>query len=111
MSQYRDSSGLEVDAIVEVLDGRWAAFEVKLDSSRVDEAALNLLKFESKVDTEVSGKPAALAVIIGTGFGFVRDDGSRSSRSARLVRERRGGQRHGELFLADCAAQAEHDGA
>ena len=75
VSQYRDSSGLEVDAIVEGLDGRWAAFEVKLDSSRVDEAALNLLKFESKVDTEVSGKPAALAVIIGTGFGFVRDDG------------------------------------
>jgi uncharacterized protein len=48
---------------------------VKLDSSRVDEAASNLLKFESKVDTDVSGKPTALAVIIGTGFGFVRDDG------------------------------------
>jgi predicted AAA+ superfamily ATPase len=75
VSQYRDSSGLEVDAIVEGLGGRWAAFEVKLDSSRVDEAAANLLKFASKVDTAVSGEPAALAVIIGTGFGFVRDDG------------------------------------
>lgn len=75
VSQYRDSSGLEVDAIVEGLDGRWAAFEVKLDSSRVDEAASNLLKFASKVDTDASGEPAALAVIIGTGFGFVRDDG------------------------------------
>jgi predicted AAA+ superfamily ATPase len=75
VSQYRDSSGLEVDAIVEGLDGRWAAFEVKLDSSRVDEAAANLLKFASQVDTAVSGKPAALAIIIGTGFGFVREDG------------------------------------
>jgi uncharacterized protein len=75
VSQYRDSSGLEVDAIVEGLDNRWAAFEVKLDSSRVDEAAARLLKFASKVDTAVSGEPAALAIIIGTGFGFVREDG------------------------------------
>ncbi len=29
--QYRDSGGLEVDAVVEAYDGRWAAFEVKLD--------------------------------------------------------------------------------
>ena len=27
---YRDNTGLEVDAIVEGADGRWAAFEVKL---------------------------------------------------------------------------------
>lgn len=27
---YRDNTGLEVDAIVEARDGRWAAFEVKL---------------------------------------------------------------------------------
>ncbi|HEX6780927.1 MAG TPA: DUF4143 domain-containing protein [Solirubrobacterales bacterium] len=75
VSQYRDSSGLEVDAIVEGLDNRWAAFEVKLDSSRVDEAAANLLRFASKIDSTVSGEPATLAVIIGTGFGYVREDG------------------------------------
>jgi len=73
--QYRDSSGLEVDAIVEGLDGRWAAFEVKLDSSRVNEAAENLLRFASKVDTGICGEPNALGVIIGTGYGFVREDG------------------------------------
>jgi predicted AAA+ superfamily ATPase len=72
---YRDSGGLEVDAIVEGLDGRWAAFEVKLDSSRVDEAAANLLKFAAKIDSASSGEPAALGVIIGTGYGFVREDG------------------------------------
>lgn len=75
ISQYRDSSGLEVDAIVEGLDGRWAAFEVKLDSSRADEAAAALLKFASKVDTGIRGEPAALGVIIGGGYGFVREDG------------------------------------
>jgi predicted AAA+ superfamily ATPase len=75
VSHYRDSGDLEVDAIVEGLDGRWAAFEVKLDSSRVDEAAANLLKFARKVDTDASGAPTALAVIIGSGYGFVREDG------------------------------------
>lgn len=73
--QYRDSSGLEVDAIVEAYDGRWAAFEVKLDSSRVDEAAANLLKFASKVDTDVSGKPAALGVITSGRFGYELENG------------------------------------
>jgi predicted AAA+ superfamily ATPase len=73
--QYRDSSGLEVDAIVEAYDGRWAAFEVKLDSSRVDEAAANLLKFASKVDTGISGKPATLGVITSGRFGFELENG------------------------------------
>jgi predicted AAA+ superfamily ATPase len=75
VSQYRDSSGLEVDAIVEGLDNRWIAIEVKLDPSRVDEAAANLLKFANKVDTAVTGEPAALAVIIGSGYGYRREDG------------------------------------
>ena len=74
--QYRDSGGLEVDAVVEAYDGRWAAFEVKLDSSRVDEAAANLLKFAKKIDTEQScGKPAALGVITGSKLGFKLENG------------------------------------
>lgn len=73
--QYRDSKGLEVDAIVEGLDGRWAAFEVKLDPSRIDEGAAGLLRFAAKVDTERTGEPAALGVIVGGRSGYVRDDG------------------------------------
>jgi hypothetical protein len=73
--QYRDSKGLEVDAIVEGLDGRWGAFEVKLDSSRIDEAAENLLRFADNVDTERFEKPAVLGVIIGSGYGFVLENG------------------------------------
>jgi uncharacterized protein len=73
--QYRDSSGLEVDVVVEAYDGRWAAFEVKLDSSRVDEAAANLLKFARKVDTDVSGKPATLGVITSGRLGFRLENG------------------------------------
>jgi len=36
---YRDSYGTEVDAIVQLRDGRWGAFEVKLGTGRIDEAA------------------------------------------------------------------------
>lgn len=49
--QYRDNTGLEVDAVVEASDGRWAAFEVKLGHRMVDEAAANLLRFRDRVDT------------------------------------------------------------
>lgn len=73
--QYRDSSGLEVDAIVEGPDGRWAAFEVKLDQGRAEEAAESLARFAARVDTSVSGEPAALAVITGGRFGFTLDSG------------------------------------
>lgn len=73
--QYRDNTGLEVDAIVEAVDGRWAAFEIKLGKSRVDEAAEDLLKFENRVDTTRAGEPAMLGVVVSSGYGYRRDDG------------------------------------
>lgn len=73
--QYRDNTGLEVDAIVEAADGRWAAIEIKLGTGQIDEAASNLLRFAERVDTTKCGKPSALAVIVATGFGYVRQDG------------------------------------
>ncbi|MGA2164064.1 MAG: DUF4143 domain-containing protein [Solirubrobacteraceae bacterium] len=73
--QYRDSRGLEVDAIVECADGRWAAFEVKLGSGQVEQAAASLHKLVEQIDTRVCGEPAALGVIVGTGYGHRREDG------------------------------------
>lgn len=73
--QYRDNTGLEVDAIIEATDGKWAAFEIKLGAAQVDAAAARLLKFAARVDTEKCGKPAVLAVIVGTGYAYLRDDG------------------------------------
>jgi len=72
---YRDSDGLEVDAIVEARDGRWAAFEIKLGFNRIDEGAANLHKFVKRIDTSRCGPPAALGVIIGSGYGYRREDG------------------------------------
>lgn len=73
--QYRDNVGLEVDAIVETADGRWAAFEVKLGPGQVDAGAATLRRFADRVDTSRIGQPAALGVIVGFGYGYVRDDG------------------------------------
>lgn len=73
--QYRDNTGLEIDAIVEMRDGRWGAFEVKLGLRYVDDAAKALTKFSSRVDTDRSGTPAVLGVIVPTGYGYIRDDG------------------------------------
>ena len=66
---YREESGLEVDAIVETPDGRWAAFEVKLGERWVDEAIENLRRMAGRMKT----KPKALAVIVPNGYGYVRD--------------------------------------
>ena len=73
--QYRDNTGLEVDAIVETADGRWGAFEIKLGGKLIDEGASNLASFIDRVDTTKSGAPAIAAVITGTGYGYVREDG------------------------------------
>ena len=72
---YRDNTGLEVDAIVDAGPGRWAAFEIKLGARRVDDGAKTLLKLADRVDTDRCGKPAALAVIVGSGYGYARPDG------------------------------------
>jgi len=72
---YRDNTGLEIDAIVERPDGTWAAFEVELGNAQVDEAAATLKKFADRVDTRRCGKPATLAVITGSGYGYHRPDG------------------------------------
>ncbi len=72
---YRDNTGLEVDAIVETADGRWAAFEVKLGPGQVDDAAARLRTFAERVDTTKCGVPIALGVIVATGYGYRRADG------------------------------------
>lgn len=75
VAYYQDNSQLEVDAIVTAEDS-WGAFEVKLGGDkRIEEAAENLAKFRERIDTSKSGDPAVLAVIVATGYGYVRKDG------------------------------------
>jgi predicted AAA+ superfamily ATPase len=72
---YRDNTGLEVGAIVQAADGRWAAFEVKLGQGQIDAAAATLRKFAERIDTTKSGPPQTLGVIVATGYGYRREDG------------------------------------
>jgi predicted AAA+ superfamily ATPase len=72
---YIDNTGLEVDAVVETGEGRWAAFEIKLGPGHIDVGAANLLRFADRIDTRKCGLPALLGVIVGTGFGYMRKDG------------------------------------
>lgn len=74
---YREKGGLEVDAIVEATDGRWAAFEIKLGGRRVDEAVKNLRRLaqrKPRAMRDSPSSPSALAVIVPDGYGYVRKD-------------------------------------
>jgi hypothetical protein len=75
LSHWRDRNGNEVDFIVTLDDDRWAAVEVKLGLTDVEDAVKSLLRLNSKVDTSVIGEPEFLAVITATGPAFRRTDG------------------------------------
>lgn len=70
---YRENSGdLEIDLVVEHLDGEWAGFEVKLGGDLVDEGAAALLRMAG---TRTARAPRALVVLTGTEYGYRRPDG------------------------------------
>jgi hypothetical protein len=72
---YRDSSGLEVDSIVQKYNGDWCAFEIKLGTGQIEEAAENLLRFAQLIDSDKAGAPKSLNIITGTGLSYTRKDG------------------------------------
>lgn len=72
---YRDSSGLEVDSIVQKYNGDWCAFEIKLGTGQIEEAAVSLKKLVSVLDTEKTSPPQSLNIITGTGISYTRQDG------------------------------------
>ncbi|MBR4504135.1 MAG: ATP-binding protein [Candidatus Methanomethylophilaceae archaeon] len=74
---YRDGKGREIDAIVEMPDGRWGAFEIKLGADRIDEGAENLKRIDSLIRDDPKGRPPEfLAVICGmSSAAYRREDG------------------------------------
>jgi len=72
---YRDKSGLEIDMIVALRDGRWGAIEVKLGNKQIEQAAENLLKLKEKIDDDKMCKPSFLMIITGGQYAFRRKDG------------------------------------
>ena len=70
---FRDNStGLEIDAIVEMPDGEYGAIEIKLGTNKIEEAANNLLRFYDLAQK----KPKFLCVISGLNEAIIkRPDG------------------------------------
>ena len=67
---FRDnSSGDEIDAIIEFSDGRYAAFEVKLSGGSIQEAVDSLSRFYDNVKK----KPAFMCVIVGHCEAVMKD--------------------------------------
>lgn len=56
---WRDQNQNEVD-VVTLPDGRWGAFEVKMNPADADRAVAALLSFAAKVDQRKAGAPATL---------------------------------------------------
>lgn len=62
---YQDYQDREVDSIIELEDGSWCCFEVKLGANQVDEAAKNLVKLKEQISKEGGKVPSSLCVICG----------------------------------------------
>jgi predicted AAA+ superfamily ATPase len=72
---YRDSSGLESDAVIALNDGRWAAVEVKLGAKEIEVAAQHLNALKNKVNTDKMREPSFLMILTGTELAYRRNDG------------------------------------
>lgn len=73
---YRDSNDKEIDAVIELDDGRWGAFEIKLGTNQIDSAARNLLDIDSYIEERGGRRPSILCVVCGmTTASYRRDDG------------------------------------
>ena len=70
LKYYKDADGLEVDAVIELTDGRWAAFEIKLGENKIEEAAYSLNRLKNKILLNPAARnrePEFMAVIVGAG--------------------------------------------
>jgi len=74
---YRDSTGLECDAVLHRRDGSYALLEVKLGGeANINEGVANMLKLSASIDTDKMPSPSFMAVIVGVGkYAFRREDG------------------------------------
>lgn len=76
INHYRDKNGLECDVVINLDDGRYALIEVKLGGDKlIEEGAKTLVSLSKKIDNEVSGEPAFMAIITATGALYRRKDG------------------------------------
>ena len=73
---YQDYNNEEIDAVIELEDGRWCAFEIKLGANQIDKAATELIALRNSIEQEGGIAPSVLCVICGlSNAAYVRPDG------------------------------------
>lgn len=73
---YQDYNNKEIDAVIELEDGRWCAFEIKLGANQNDKAATELVALRNSIEQEGGISPSVLCVICGlSNAAYVRPDG------------------------------------
>lgn len=82
---YRDSNGRELDAVLTLSDGRWAAVEVKLGGVQIPPAARSIAAAVADIDTGAVGEPMFRLIVTGTGSTFGLDDGTITVPLHRLI--------------------------
>lgn len=73
---YQDYQGREVDAVIELDNGDWCAFEIKLGAKQIETAAQNLVALRDSVAEKGGKAPSVLCVVCGmSSAAYVRPDG------------------------------------
>lgn len=73
---YQDYNNKEIDAVVELKDGKWCAFEIKLGANQIDKAATELVALRNDIEKNGGVAPSVLCVICGlSNAAYVRPDG------------------------------------
>ena len=73
---YQDYQDKEIDSVIELKNGEWCAFEIKLGAIQIDKAANDLLNLKKQIEDEDGKVPSVLCVICGlTNAAYQRPDG------------------------------------
>lgn len=73
---YQDYNNKEIDAVIELDDGRWCAFEIKLGANQIDKAASDLISISNSIKDSGGAAPSVLCVVCGmSNVAYKRPDG------------------------------------
>lgn len=73
---YQDYKNNEIDAVIELENGDWCAFEIKLGAKKIDEGAENLIKVCKDIEKNGGKPPEVKCVICGlSNAAYQRSDG------------------------------------
>ncbi|MBQ9017560.1 ATP-binding protein [Candidatus Saccharibacteria bacterium] len=78
VSHYRDSNGLECDAVVRIPGGRYGLVQLKLggNEDEINDAAMKMQALAGIIDTKREKAPAFMAVVTGVqSYAYQREDG------------------------------------